>query len=76
MATVHHRPGKQSGARPDPLVDALLAAMPNRRGLLHHDQVTADDRAIEALRAGRGTDADDPVIRSLARWRASIVEGT
>jgi hypothetical protein len=76
MATVHHRPGKQSGARPDPLVDALLAALPNQRELRRHDQVTVDDRSIEALRAGRGIDADDPVIRSLARWRASIVEGT
>ena len=31
MATVHHRSGKQSGARPDPLVDALLAAIPAQR---------------------------------------------
>jgi len=76
MATVHHRPGKHSGAHPDPLVDALLAAIPAQRELPRHDQVTADDRTIEALRAGRCIDADDPVIRSLARWRASIVEGT
>lgn len=76
MAAVHHRPGQQSGARPDPLVDALLAALPAQRDLPRHDQVTIDDRSIEALRAGRGADADDPVIRSLARWRASIVKGT
>ena len=39
-------------------------------------KVAADDRLVEQLRAGRGEDADDPVVRALARWRAGIVEGT
>jgi hypothetical protein len=76
MAAVQNPPGRRSGARRNPLVDALLAAVAVRRDRVVHDQVSADDRNIEWLRAGRGTDADDPVIRSLARWRASIVEGT
>jgi hypothetical protein len=76
MSAVHDHPERRSGARRDPLVDALLAAIPVQRNRAGHDQVSADDRDIERLRAGRGTDANDPVIRSLARWRASIVEGT
>lgn len=76
MPAVHNPPERRSGARPAPLADALLAALPTQRDRAGHDEVNADDRSIEALRAGRGTDADDPVIRSLARWRASILEGT
>jgi hypothetical protein len=76
MSAVHDHSERRSGARRDPLVDALLAAIPLQRDRVGHDQVNADDRSIEWLRAGRGTDATDPVIRSLARWRASIVEGT
>jgi hypothetical protein len=76
MPAVHDRPEGRSGARRSPLVDALLAAIPAQRDRPGHEQVIADDHCIEALRAGHGTDAADPVIRSLARWRASIVEGT
>ena len=76
MPAVHDRPERRSGARPEPLADALVAAIPVQRERPRHDQVMRDDRWIEALRAGGALDADDPVIRSLARWRASIVEGT
>jgi predicted protein tyrosine phosphatase len=65
---VNHRRDQQS--RP------ISAAIPAQRGRPSHDQVAADDRSVELLRAGRGADADDPVIRELARWRAAIVEGT
>jgi hypothetical protein len=76
MPAVHDRPEERSGAAPAPLADALLAAIPAQRDRPAHDQVTSDDRYVEELRAGRALDADDPVIRCLARWRASIVEGT
>ena len=51
-------------------------AIPIQRDAAWHDRVTADDRLVEMLRHDRGDEADDPVIRSLARWRAAIVEGT
>ena len=51
-------------------------AIPIQRDAAWHDRVTADDRWVELLRSGHGDDSDDPVIRSLARWRARIVEGT
>jgi hypothetical protein len=51
-------------------------AIPIQRDAAWHDRVTADDRLVELLRHGLGDDVDDPVIRSLARWRARIVEGT
>jgi hypothetical protein len=65
---VNHRSDQQRR----PLTDAI----PTQRGHPSPDQVVDDDRWVELLRAGRGCDADDPVIRSLARWRAAIVEGT
>jgi hypothetical protein len=68
VPAVNHRSDQQ----PRSLTDAI----PAQRDPPSHDQVAADDRWVELLRAGRGTDADDPVIRSLARWRATIVEGT
>jgi predicted protein tyrosine phosphatase len=73
---VHDRRERCSGAQPEPLADALIAAIPAQRDRPAHDQVTADDHWIEELRAGRAQDADDPVIRELARWRAAVVEGT
>jgi hypothetical protein len=67
---------KRLDQHPSKLAAALAAAIPAQRDHPVHDQVAADDRWVEALRAGRALDAQDPVIRSLARWRATIVEGT
>jgi hypothetical protein len=66
-AVNHHR-----DQQPRPLSELI----PSQRGPSSHDQVAADDRSVELLRAGRGEEADDPVVRWLARWRAAIVEGT
>lgn len=68
MPTVNHRSDQQPST---PSV-----AIPAQRRHPAHDQVAADDRLVEQLRAGHGEDADDPVVRALARWRAGIVEGT
>ncbi|MCO1655263.1 hypothetical protein [Pseudonocardia humida] len=76
MPAVHGRPEQHSGAPSRPLADALIAAIPAQRDRPTHEQVMRDDRLVEALRSGEALDADDPVIRGLARWRASIVEGT
>ena len=56
----------------------LVAVIPAQRGRSchDHDQVAADDRWVEELRAGRGQAADDPLIRALAQWRTRLVEGT
>ena len=67
---------KRPDQHPSKLAAALAAAIPAQRDRRVHDQVAADDRWVEALRAGGADDAHDPVIRSLARWRASIVDGT
>jgi hypothetical protein len=68
VPAVNHRSDQQPAAR--------AADIPVQRRHPTHDQVAADDRLVEQLRAGRGTDDDDPVVRALARWRASIVRGT
>jgi len=68
VPAVNHRRDQQS--RP------LSSAIPAQRGRPSHDRVAADDRSVELLRAGRGAESDDPVIRRLARWRDSLVEGT
>jgi hypothetical protein len=68
VPAVNHRSDQQ----PRPLTDTI----PTQRGGPSPDQVAADDRWVELLRAGRGGDADDPAVRSLARWRAALVEGT
>jgi hypothetical protein len=80
MPAVQHR--AQQHSRPDarhdpaPEADVPASAIPVQRGHPEHAQVAADDRWVEALRTGGGGDADDPVIRALAQWRARIVEGT
>ncbi len=68
MPAVNHRSDQQPRA--------LTDAIPAQRGAPSPDQVAADDRWVELLRADRGGDSDDPVVRSLARWRATIVRGT
>jgi hypothetical protein len=65
---VNHRRDQQSPPLP--------AAIPAQRARPSHDQVAADDRLVELLRTGGGAESDDPVVRRLARWRETLVEGT
>jgi hypothetical protein len=69
-----HEPRKRLDQHPSKLAAALLAVNPAQRDRRGHDQM-ATGRRVEALRDGRADDAQDPVIRSLARWRAAIVDG-
>jgi hypothetical protein len=65
VPAVNHRRDQQS--RP------LSGAIPAQRARPSHDQVAADDRSVELLRAGRGAESDDPVVRWLARWREDVL---
>ncbi|MEJ3652413.1 hypothetical protein WEH80_05360 [Actinomycetes bacterium KLBMP 9759] len=55
---------------------ALRQAIPLQRDAAEQERIHSDDMLIDAVRSGRVTDSDDPLVRMLLAWRADAIRGT